>query len=673
MLTSAFDWSALLRILFTNKYLVSQIYQIKAMIATTLSACLVLVALYLLKLVVQLRRNIAAAKASGIPYTIAPFFAVNRLYMLSCIVLLPLYRWFPKSWTEWWVDMTLDWGWRRRYEAFASMGADTFLVVTPERIMMHVAEASVITQITARKTDFPKALEVYESLRVYGTNIVTVEGQEWRRHRKIVNPSFGEKNNQLVWTETLAQTRDMLNGWFGENKERTGSLRTIADDAMRLSLHIISSAGFGVPMVWPGSDVDEKKAAQEPKFVNGHKMTYTDALGSLLHNIVPIIALPTSLLKILPFELTRSSYQSYLEWGQYMREMYDDKKNLILSNEEGDSLDLMTSMVKGAGISSKETSTDTTTTTPPSLSNEEIMGNAFVFILAGHETTANSIHFCLIYLALNIPAQRHLQRDLDTTFQSRPVSDWDYDSDIPKLFSNMAGAVLNEELRLLPPTTQIPKKTEPHTAQPIIANGKKCTVPPHTFIALSPHCAHRNPNQWPHGPPADPDHPSHPLSNRDNDLEEFKPERWLLAPGTSNQPVTSGADAAMNGGPSNDENDSTPDTSPQLYHPPKGAYIPFSDGQRACIGRRFAQIELLAFLAYVFSQYSVELCVKEWADDEAVAKMGSVGKRECWEKAKTKAEDQMVNDMWSIITLQLRKGYIPLRLVQRGGEVFDYR
>lgn len=650
---------------------------VKAMIATTLSAGLFLVALYLLKLIVQLRRNIAAAKASGIPYTVAPVFASNRLYQLSCIFLLPLYRLFPKTWTEWWVDMTLDWGWTRRYEAFATMGADTFLVVAPERIMMHVAEASVIDQITTRKTDFPKALEVYEMLRVYGTNIVTVEGQEWRRHRKIVNPSFGEKNNHLVWKETLAQTRDMLNAWFGENKERTGSLRTVADDAMRLSLHIISSAGFGVPMAWPGSDVDEKGAAPEPKLVNGHRMTYTDALASLLHNIVPVIALPTSLLKILPFELARSSYQSYLEWGQYMREMYKDKKNLVLSGKEGDSLDLMISMVKGAGISSKETSTDTITLTTPSLSDAEIMGNAFVFILAGHETTANSIHFSLVYLALNIPAQRHLQRDLDSTFQSRPICEWDYEHHVPKLFSNMAGAVLNEELRLLPPTTQIPKKTEPHSPQPIIANGKKCTIPANTFIALSPHCAHRNPNQWPHGPPADPDHPSHPLSNRDNDLEEFKPERWLLQHGSPNQTANGAAATAatMNGGPAaNDESDTTtPDISPQLYHPPKGAYIPFSDGQRACIGRRFAQIELLAFLAYVFSQYSVELCVAEWADDEAVAKMAEVGKREVWEKAKAKVEHQMVHDMGSIITLQLRKGCIPLRLVKRGCEVFDYR
>ena len=115
------------------------------------------------------------------------------------------------------------------------------------------------------------------------------------------------------------------------------------------------------------------------------------------------------------------------------------------------------------------------------------------------------------------------------------------------------------------------------------------------------------------------------------------------------------------------------DTSPFLYKPEKGAYIPFSEGFRSCIGKRFAQVELLAFLALVFTQYSVELSVADWASDEQVAKMDEIGKREVWEKAKAKIEKSMINDMFPIITLQLRKGHFALRLVKRGKEIFDWR
>lgn len=243
----------------------------------------------------NLMRHIAEAKASGIHYVVVPFFLVNRFYQLSRIFLLPIFRSLPESWTQPWLDLTLEWGWTRRYEPFAVRGVDTFLTVSPERIVLNTAEASVITQITNRRNDFPKALEVYKSLQIYGENVVVVEGQRWRHHRKIVSPPFSEKNNGLVWQETLDQTTTMVGRWFekpGKTESRT--LTNIAEDAMRLSLHVISRAGFGVPLKWP-EQAREGSKSQE-KLENGHTMTYTEALGSLLHNILWLLVLPRGLL-----------------------------------------------------------------------------------------------------------------------------------------------------------------------------------------------------------------------------------------------------------------------------------------------------------------------------------------------------------------------------------------
>ena len=137
------------------------------------------------------------------------------------------------------------------------MGVDTFLTVSPERIVLNTADASVINQMTNRRNDFPKALEVYGSLKIYGDNVVTVEGQRWRHHRKITSPPFSEKNNGLVWQETLNQTRAMVGSWFdGPQATESRTLSTIAEDAMRLSLHIISRAGFGVRLDWPKKETE---------------------------------------------------------------------------------------------------------------------------------------------------------------------------------------------------------------------------------------------------------------------------------------------------------------------------------------------------------------------------------------------------------------------------------
>ncbi|CAD6588879.1 MAG: hypothetical protein ASARMPREDX12_003522 [Alectoria sarmentosa] len=631
------------------------------MLSTIVWALLVSFTLYAWKIYTQFARNLAAAKKSGIPYVIIPFYQLNRLYQLSQLFVVPIVRKLPASWTEIWFDLTLEWGWNRRYEPFKRFGTDTFLTVSPERNHLYTADADVISQITTRRNDFPKALEVC--------------GGTTGRSRV---PPFSEKNNHLVWTETLEQCQAMVNGWFDGNTGKTESktIYTLADDTMRLSLYVISRAGFGVRLQWPGTGGthenghlknEEENNASSSESAQKHTMSYTDALGSLLHNILWVLIVPPYLLKHLPFQRTKESYTAFVEWGKYMNEMFQQKKATVLKGEEGDSMDLMIALVKGAGIT-KESSTGEK---PPAqtLTDEEILGNAFVFILAGHETTANSLHFCLALLATNIAAQRHLQVDLDEIFQGCPVNEAEYEEVIPKLFASMAGAVLNEELRLLAPVVGVPKSTLKDSPQPLELGGKTCTVPADCYIAIITPAVHRNPNQWPTGPPANPKRPSHPLSNLDNDLEEFKPERWILDPDAKHAASMPDQDADTEA--SNLGIDTAADTSAALYRPPKGAYIPFSEGYRSCIGRRFAQVQILAVLALIFSQYSVELAVDAYASDEDVQKMSDQEKFEVWSKARDEVNRQMNEDMGAIITLQLRKGAIGLRFVKRGKERFN--
>lgn len=277
------------------------------MLSTIALALLISLTLYTLKLWAQFARNLAAAKKSGIPYVIVPFYQVNRLYQLSQIVVVPIVRLLPASWISIWFELTLEWGWARKYEPFKRFGTDTFITVSPERNELYTADANVICQITSRKNEFPKALEVYGSLKIYGNNVVTSEGQLWRHHRKITSPPFSEKNNHLVWTETLEQCQAMVNGWFVGNVEKSASntIYTVADDAMRLSLHVISRAGFGVHLQWPGTEGvpsmgsvinEETTESPSPETTHGHTLSYTEALGKLLHNILWILLVPPFLL-----------------------------------------------------------------------------------------------------------------------------------------------------------------------------------------------------------------------------------------------------------------------------------------------------------------------------------------------------------------------------------------
>jgi cytochrome P450 len=102
-----------------------------------------------------------------------------------------------------------------------------------------------------------------------------------------------------------------------------------------------------------------------------------------------------------PFKILKDARTSWIEWGRYMHEIYErNMKDLSATAAHGDDsggLDLMGAMIKNS------------TGKADGLLESEIMGNSFVMFLAGHETAANSIHFCIIYLAIRPDLQKRLQ------------------------------------------------------------------------------------------------------------------------------------------------------------------------------------------------------------------------------------------------------------------------
>ena len=189
-----------------------------------------------------------------------------------------------------------DWTWTWGYEPFQQIGSDVFLTVSAGGSIVWVASAEVITQVVNRRNDFPKALTHYKTLNIYGVNVLTTEGALWRQHRKITSPSFTEKNNGVVWKESLDQATAMMQSYFSTSPISSPTITALPSDTARLTLHIISKAGFGVSLAWPNSAAQEAKdndvkvtSADIPK---GHTMSYASALEELLHHILFMIIIP---------------------------------------------------------------------------------------------------------------------------------------------------------------------------------------------------------------------------------------------------------------------------------------------------------------------------------------------------------------------------------------------
>lgn len=165
----------------------------------------------------------------------------------------------------------------------------------------------------------------------------------------------------------------------------------------------------------------------------------------------------------LPFQGAQDAYDSYINWRQYMSELFAQKVEEAREGKLSEGIDIMGMLVRSSYGDSKTRKpspghAEKGEVGKPILSDSDILGNAFVMIVAGHETTANSIHFSLMELAINPRAQRLLQKEVQSIFGDEPSETWDYDSNINTLLGGVVGAVLNEQLRIMPPVIAIPKQ-----------------------------------------------------------------------------------------------------------------------------------------------------------------------------------------------------------------------
>jgi cytochrome P450 len=173
-------------------------------------------------------------------------------------------------------------------------------------------------------------------------------------------------------------------------------------------------------------------------------------------------------------------------------------------------------------------------------------------------------------------------------------------------------------------------------------------VPGDTRINILVASTHRNPNYFPTNP--------HPFG-LGTDINDFKPGRWFV---TADMDSDSGIGVQSPSSPSPSDTETK-----EFFRPQKGAFIPFSIGQRECIGKRFARIEMLAVLAVLFKDWSVELIV------EGEGRM-SMGKRwMAWEDERERVRENLRSGMEHYMTMQLGKGLCPMRIVKRGQEKYS--
>jgi cytochrome P450 len=425
---------------------------------------------------------------------------------------------------------------------------------------------------------------------------------------------------------------------------------------MMLPFNVINKAAFGMDLPWTngGGRADVVGA--------GHTLSYRAALHTVIERLFHVILFPGWVLRCLPSGYTRGLYAAHVETRTYLGELMQrrERELELRRNVPGRrrKVDIMSSLVDArasqlAGKSKEQHGKGKAADEGEgeALTDKAILANVFLMLIAGHETTATALLLALIELAINIEWQHEVQQNLDRILGQRAHESWTL-SDAAALSSSKLGATLSEVIRLYPPVNIIPKGTRKNSPQSVRESAKEFVVPANTAVQLLVVSAHHNPRYWPA-----------PEQNSDA-LDRFWPRRWL----------TRNDDARTEKSEQHVElkepGSGSGTTSKQLLRTYPGTYIPFSIGARGCIGRRFAEIELSGVLAVIFKEYSLELDVGSLFDKTVTELMDGEELKAVYEEAKDKARQMVRRGMKHHLTMQLKGGQIPLRLVRRGKERF---
>ncbi|RKL07437.1 Bifunctional cytochrome P450/NADPH--P450 reductase [Fusarium oxysporum] len=175
------------------------------------------------------------------------------------------------------------------------------------------------------------------------------------------------------------------------------------------------------------------------------------------------------------------------------------------------------------------------------LTEEAVKHNMITFLIAGHETTSGMLSFSFFYLMQHPEALEKARKEVDQVVGKGGITT-DHLGKLPYI-----DAILREALRLMPTAPGYfvtPFKDEVIGGKYLIEKGSP------VFVLL--HLLHRDPAVW--GP----------------DAEEFKPERMLQE---------------------------------KFDALPSGAWKPFGNGVRGCIGRAFAWQEALLVMAMLIQNF----------------------------------------------------------------------
>ncbi|MCH9815344.1 MAG: cytochrome P450 [Actinomycetia bacterium] len=285
---------------------------------------------------------------------------------------------------------------------------------------------------------------------VTGRGVLTSRGEEHRRNRKLVQPSFSPKHINSYGADMVAAANECSDKWM----QRTTSGPTevlLAQEMSELTLDIIGRTIFGSDLSGAAKDV-------------------STALTELLSRARLMTSPIGKWLTIFPNPLRKRLVRAIARLDAVVDQMIASKKVSIASGSSSD--EMLTRLIN--------TNEDGET-----LSDTQLRDEVMTLVLAGHETTANALSWTFLHLSENPEVQDWLA-DEWRQFAHRDVTTSDY------AHLHRTRAVIAESMRLTPPVPSILR----YVVEDFELAGYR--IPAGSTLFASQYFMHRDPAVWPH-------------------------------------------------------------------------------------------------------------------------------------------------------------------------------
>ncbi|XP_054023824.1 thromboxane-A synthase [Dryobates pubescens] len=382
-------------------------------------------------------------------------------------------------------------------------------------------------------------------------SILCLRDDRWKYVRSVLTPAFSDSKLKEM-TPLINQACDVL----------LCNLKVYADsgkafDIQRcyncFTLDVVGSVAFG-------TEVDSQKNPDDPFVKNCRTFFEMSLFKPLLILILsfPFIMIP--LLRLLPNKKQKELNGFFIRTIKnaiVIRQQQDASERrkdflqwMLDSRHSSDSLAAACLDAINSSAAPRQNKAPLAGRLPSGkvqqmLTEDEIAGQAFLFLIAGYETTTSTLSFATYLLATNPECQEKVLQEVDEFSAKHMVPDYQNIQELPYL-----DMVIAETLRMYPPAFRFTREA----AKDCVVLGQR--IPAGAVVEVAVGHLHQNPEFWP-------------------EPEKFIPERFTEEARKEQHPF---------------------------------AYLPFGAGPRGCIGMKMGLLETKITLLRVLQKFQFKTC-----------------------------------------------------------------